>query len=215
MTTSRLTIYNNALLECGERELAPLAENREPRRLLDRVWDGGAVDYCLGQGMWKFAKRTVELAPEVSITPGFGYSNAYEIPTDFIRTAAISADEYLQTPLLQYTQEQNYWFADVSPLYVSYISNDANYGGDLSLWPLDFTRYVEAYLASMIVRRLTQNESDWERLFKLAAFRLKEARSSDAMEGPSTFPPQGSWVSARRGRSSGRYERGNRGSLTG
>lgn len=215
MTTSRLTIYNNALLECGERELASLSENREPRRLLDRVWDGGAVDYCLGQGLWKFAKRTLELSPESSIAPDFGYQNAYEIPSDFIRTASLSADEYMQTPLLQYTQEQSYWFADVSPIYVSYVSNGASYGGDMSLWPMDFVRYMEAYLASMIIRRLSQNDSDWDRLFKLAAFRLKEARSSDAMESPTAFPPAGSWVSARRGRAAGRYDRGNRGSLTG
>ena len=39
---TRLQLYNSALLLLGERNLASLSENREPRRLLDHVWDTGA-----------------------------------------------------------------------------------------------------------------------------------------------------------------------------
>jgi hypothetical protein len=211
---TRLGLYNGALMECGERELLTLSENREPRRLLDRAWDNGLIDYVLGQGQWKFAKLTVELAASTSIEPDFGYRNAYEYPSDHIRTCGVSADEYMNTPLTQYTSERNVWFTEAEPLYVSYVSNDSSYGGDLSLWPGDFCLYVEAYLAHRIVRKLTQDKEDWGRLFKLTKVRLKDAKSSDAMEGPTVFPPTGAWVSARAGRGSPR-DRGNRGSLIG
>jgi hypothetical protein len=211
--TSKIVVFNGALRMCGERKLASLTENREPRRLLDDEWADGAVDYCLGAGQWKFAKRTVEIASSVGNTPAFGYANAFEIPTDLIRTTALCSDERLDTPLLAYSTEQNFWFADVDPIYVSYVSNGASYGGDLSTWPPEFVLFVEAYLAGKIVTRLTQDKEQRKMTLSLEKKYLSEARSSDAMEGPTAFPPQGSWVSARLGRS-GR-SRGSRSQLIG
>ena len=213
--TTKLLIFNGALRMCGERKLASLRENRQPRHSLDDEWADGAVDYCLGAGQWKFAKRTVEIASSVGVTPAFGYSKAFAIPEDFIRTAALCSDPYLNTPLLAYSQEQSYWFADVDPIYVSYISNDASYGGDLSLWPQEFVMFVQAYLAGKIVTTLTQDKEQRKQSLGLERKYLLEAKSSDAMEGPTTFPPQGAWVSARLGRGAGRRDRGNRGSLIG
>ena len=211
--TTKLTLFNGALLICGERALAAVDENREPRRLLDQVWDTGAVDYCLGAGQWKFAKRTVELTASTTVVPTFGYTKAFGIPSDHIRTTALCSDEYQNVPLLAYTQERGYWFADVAPLYVSYISNHADYGGDYTLWPTEFVEFVETYLARKIVHKLTQDTKEWERVYMLAKKCRTEAASSDAMEGPTVFPPSGAWVSARRGRTGG--DRGNRNSLIG
>lgn len=211
--TTKLSIFNGALLECGERAIASLSEDREPRRLLDRAWDAGVVNFCLGQGQWRFATRTVQLAASTTIEPTFGYRKAYAVPDDHVRTTALCSDEYLRVPLLSYTTEQNYFFTDVEPIFLGYVSNGAGYGGDFSLWPEDFVEYVHAYLASKIIKKLNQSGTDFEMLFKLTKRRLTDARSSSAMEGPTTFPPTGSFVSARRGR--GIRDRGNRGSLLG
>lgn len=196
---SRLSLYNGALLECGERDLASLSENREPRRLLDRVWDNGLVDFALEQGQWKFAKRTVVLAPETGVETGFGHKNTFTRPDDHVKTIGIWSDEYLQSPLLQYQQEGQKWFADVEEFYISYVSNGASYGGDLGSWPAGFARAVELYLASRIVKRLTQDEDAERLLIAKARDAFTAARSDDAMEGPTTFPPPGRWVRARRG----------------
>jgi hypothetical protein len=66
MAVSRLSIYNGALRECQERKLASLSEDREPRRVLDDVWnDGdGLLRFVLRQKQWRFARRTVEIASE-------------------------------------------------------------------------------------------------------------------------------------------------------
>ncbi len=48
LVTTKLQIFNGALRMCGERKLASLSEDRQPRRLLDDEWADGAVDYCLG-----------------------------------------------------------------------------------------------------------------------------------------------------------------------
>lgn len=210
---SRLSLFNGALLECGERDLASLTENREPRRLLDRVWDNGLIDFVLEQGQWKFAKRTVVLAPETGVETGFGYKNSFVRPDDHVRTIGIWADEYLQAPLLQYQQEGQKWFADVDEFYLSYVSNGEAFGGDLSNWPAGFTRAVELYLASRIVKRLTQDEAAERLLIAKARDAFTAARSDDAMEGPTTFPPPGRWVKARHGGNN--TDRGSRARLTG
>lgn len=207
MSATKLSLYNGALLECGERDLSSLTEAREPRRLLDRAWDNGAVDYCLGQGQWGFARRSTQLAPSVSVTPGFGHSLAYLKPSDHIRTISMTTDEYGKVPLLDYIPEGDYWYTDAEPVYLSYVSNHASYGGDLTKWPAEFVRAVECYLAARIIKKLTQSEDKEKEMEKKAAGLFLKAASSDAMENPTKFPPSGSWVNSRRGAAGDRGKR--------
>ena len=213
--TTRLALYNGALLELGERELAALTDNVTARTTLDRIWNNDLVDYVLGQGQWRWARRTVEMTEDVGVTPPFGYTHAYEKPSDHVRTCGVYSDEYGQNPLTAYAFEQGYFFADIEPIYLTYVSNDAQYGGDLSLWGEDFARYVEVYMAYRACVRLTQDKEREKDLFKLANKMLRDAKSGDAMEGPTVFPPPGNFVRARLGSRSGRRDRGGRGSLIG
>lgn len=217
MALDRLSVYNGALRECQERKLGSLSENREPRRLLDDVWnDGdGLVRYVLGQKQWRFGRRTVELAPDPSIEPDFGFRNAFGQPADHCRTCGVWSDEYQQVPLLHYRYESGFWFSDIDPIYVAYVSDDTLYGGDISLWPPNFILYVETHLASLIVGRLTGSKASRNDLLKLARQRLDQAANTDAMEDPTQFPPEGAWVRARRGGLAGRWDRGSRGRLIG
>lgn len=215
MATSQLALYNGALRRLGERKLASLTENREPRRLLDDAWDDAARLYCLQQGLWKFAKRTVKLDYDPDQTPTFGHRYAFGIPSDFVRTIALCSDEYFTCPLLDYAEEQQFWFASIQTLYISYVSSDPDYGLDLSKWPPTFTQWVEAYLARQVGPKITSAVNRMDALDKEARHLLTDARSKDAMEDPTSFAPMGSWARARRGRSGGWNDRGNRGSLIG
>lgn len=212
---TQLSLYNEALRLCGERKLASLSEDREPRRLLDGVWDAGAIKFCLEEGQWNFAMRSSKLAYSSSIEPSFGLRYAFVKPDDFVHISALTSDEYFNSPLLQYTEEAGFWFADIDEIYIKYVSNDDAYGNDLSLWPESFTRYVSAYMASEIVERLTQSEAQLEKVLKAYDKRLIKARSKDAMAGPTQFLPTGSWVRARGHGSRRTNDRGNRGSLIG
>ena len=83
--TSRLQIYNGALLLCEERFLSSLTEDREPRHLLDHVWNNGGVRYCLEQGQWRFAMRSVSLDYDTSVVPDLMNWNASSIVASFTR----------------------------------------------------------------------------------------------------------------------------------
>lgn len=215
MATSRLEIYNSALIICGERILASLTEERKSRRLLDHVWDNDGVDACLERGQWRFARRTVKLDFDTDLTTDFGFNRSFSKPTDWILTAAVCSDEYFSAPLVRYADEADYWYADIDELFVKYISNDEAFGGDLSLWPATFTDYVGAAFARKIVWALTQDGKKKLEVVDEEKRRLTLAKSNDAMTDPQQFPAAGNWVNSRyRDRGSNR-DRGNRGSLLG
>ena len=216
---SRLEIYNNALLICGERFLADLTEDRLPRHLLDHVWDNDGVKKCLEAGQWKFAMRAVSVTYDPAIDPAFGYTRAFEKPDDWCATAGVCSDEYFKVPLLEYVEETSHWFADLDEIFVRYVSNDASFGGDLSKWPAKFEEYVSTYFASKIIMGLSKDDKKLNAILHpksgLLAKALMSAKSLDAMSGPTTFPAEGNWTSSRRRGSSNRRDGGSRSNLTG
>lgn len=211
--TTKLLLYNEALLICGERSLSSVTEAREPRYLLDHVWDNGGVDTCLASGQWKFAMRTIMLDYESGIEPQFGLRRAFTKPSDWVATSAIASDEYFTAPLLQYVDEAGYWYAEIDVIYVRYVSNNSSYGTNYAAWPSKFTDFAAAHFASKIILKLTSDEAKRESVMKYRQKTLLEAKTHDALCDPTKFPPPGSWVSSRRG---GSYrDRGNRNRLIG
>lgn len=197
MAATQLSLYNGALLILGERGLVSLAEKVEPRRTLDRVWDRDPVKACLEEGQWKFAIRRVRQTYNPSIQPDFGYRYAFDQPSDFVRIAAISADEYFNEPLVRYEPHGGYWFADVDTIFLKYVSDDNQYGRDYSLWPKTFERYVEAYMAFESMDRLTADDKKVSKVASILAKYQSSALSKDAMAGPPKKFPTGSWVASR------------------
>lgn len=193
---SKLELYNDALLILGERKLASLTEAREPRRALDDAYDK-SLDYCLEQGFFNFAMRAVQIDSSASVVPTFGYQYAFTKPTDFIRMYRQSANPQLDPPLLDIVDEPNYWFANIDPLYVKYVSDSTAYGKDLSLWPETFADYVAMRLALKTCKRITGKEPD-DVLIKGEKKARVDARGKDAMNEPPGFAPTGTWVGSRR-----------------
>ena len=216
MATSQLTLYQGALRLLGQTDLEDLDEAREPRYILDDIWDENTRNFVLEQGLWNFAMRSAMIEDDTSITPDFGFRYAFAKPSDWVRTGIVCSDEYFRTPLTQmdFRDENGYWWSDIDPLYVQYVSNDSSYGNSLSLWPQTFVKYVEAYLAEQAAPRLFQTEEKIGVIRKLTLRRLLDARAKDGLnEGAGIFP-SGSWAAARRG-GWGRRDRGSRSRLTG
>lgn len=187
----------------------------ENRYLLDGVWDEDARDYCLEQGDWNFAARTQKIEYDSSIDPDFGFQRAFAKPSDWKKTTLIASDEYFHHRLTneEYVDEQGYWFSDFDELYVKYVSNDAQYGYDLTLWPQTFVEFVEHYMAWKIAPILFQDTNDVKDIMERMEKVLVNAKSKDARNEGAKFHPPGSWVRARR--SGGLRDRGSRSNLTG
>jgi len=204
----RLGIYNDALMFCGERSLSSLSEEREPRRLLDQVWNADGVKFCLEQAQWHFAMRADRFDPDPSVTTPFGFANAYTKPDDWVLTSAVCQEEYFREPLNQYSDEKGYWFADINPIYVRYVSNSNDFGMDMGKWPTSFAEYVALYFASRIVIKLSESREKYVEIKQWMEKSLITAKNKAAMANPTSFPARGSWSRART-RGSRRGDGGN------
>ena len=207
MAATKLGIYNKALGYLGERKLASLSEAREPRRVLDDYYSD-VVQHCLEMGKWTFAIRKDEIGARPNRVPDFGFSHCFRKPDDWIRTIEISASETFHPPLLQYSEEGEFWEADCDPIYVKYLSKNNHFGFDLSRWSQLFEDYVVARLALEVCPRISGAESKIETLRRLERKALSAARGNDYAN---TAPQQqmgGSWVASRGGSGHGsRWDR--------
>lgn len=192
----KLAVYRNALLFLDERKIASLSDTSESRRALDDAWDN-TVDYCLAQGIWNFAVRTVQIDASASVTPAFGFSYAFTKPSDCIRLYQMSSEETFTVPFNTFRDEAGYWYADSDPLYARYVSNDTAYGNDVSLWPPIFVEYVACRLAARVAGRITGSDAKVEYLTKLERRLKQDAASKDAMDEGPIAPPRGTWVRSR------------------
>lgn len=199
--TDQLSLYNGALRILKERKLASLTENREARRLLDDAWvDGrteGAVRFCLEQGQWAHARRAVQIDFNPDVSTDFGFQYAFEIPEDFVRPVSLCTDPYFTQPLLNYVDEADHWYAELQTIYVVYVSDGLQFGGDMSRWPQSFVELVQSRLATEIAPNLTNGDKaiQWANFAYDKA--LKEARSANAVRQPTRFMPPGRWTLSR------------------
>ena len=86
-------------------------------------------------------------------------------------------------------------------------TSDPLYGFDLGAWPETFVDYVALELACKTCKRITGKDSllqGPDGLLKQRDKAKREAMGNDAQNDPIKFPPQGSWVSSRRGYRVGR-----------
>lgn len=199
--TNKLTLYNLALGHLDERKLASLQERREPRFVLDDFWNS-VVGYCLERKLWNFMLRSVQIDASSTIVPVFGFLNAFKIPDDRIRTVIVSTEPCLDPPLNQYLEETGYWYANFTPLFVKYTSNDPLYGMNLGAWPSSFEDYVSLRLASLSCKRITGSTellSGDQGLLKREEKAYKVTAANCAMNEAVGFPPVSTWIKSRTG----------------
>jgi hypothetical protein len=197
--TSQLALYNESLAYLGERKLGSLSENREPRRVLDDFYSS-TVNYCLARGFWNFAMRAVSMTASATITPQFGYTFAFEKPSDWVRTFMVSDNENFYPLLARYNDEAFVIYCDAAPLYFKYVSNNASYGLNLAAWPETFADYVALRLAYRAAKRIKNAGADEvESLMKQAIRACSVAGGVDAMDEPPMQPPTGTWAQSRAG----------------
>lgn len=211
MAIDKLKLYNSALRILGERSLANLTENREARRVLDGVWDEDPILYCLEQGQWQWASRTVKLSASNDVDPSeFGFQYAFELPEDYVRIVQMSYSETLEPPLNRFLEEGNFIFGDNDVLYLRYVSSSDQYGRDYSLWTPAFHRYVIAYIAHEASMRITSSAGLRRDVEEMVKRRLSDAQNKDGVNRPTMFMQRGTFSRARHGTSS-LYNRDRRG----
>lgn len=195
--TDQLSLYNGALIKLGQPRLNALTDEGKARRALDAEY-AKTVKACLEAALWNFAMRFVQLETSPSVESNYGYQYVFDKPDDWLRTAGVTTDGYGKIPLLDYDDRASYIFADQSIIYLKYISNDADYGLDLGLWPQSFVDYVETSLAYAVCEEVTGSMDRKDRLEKARLKAKSHASNMDAMnEAVTRYPPPGRLVLSR------------------
>jgi hypothetical protein len=195
--TDQLSLYNGALLKLGQPRLVTLTDEGKARRALDDVY-AKRVKACLEEALWNFALRLQQLETSPSVGSNFGYSYVFDKPDDWLRTAGVTTDGYGKNPLLNYDDRGSFIFADIDTIYMTYVSNDEDYGMDLGMWPESFVAFVEADLALQTCEDITGSTEKKQALEKERKLAKARASTNDAMNEPVTrYPPTGRLVASR------------------
>lgn len=197
-TPTQLALYNQALRLVGETQLTSLTQSRPERYALDAVWNEDPIKQMLEEAQWTFATRTLEWNYDSSVTTDYGFQYAFTKPSNYVRSVAICSDEFFSEPLVNFSDENNYWFCDYETIYIKYVSDGDQFGRDYSLWPELFRNCVALKMAKELAYSLTKSESLTDRLNREHKQYIKDAKSLDAMNQPTRFMPAGGWTRSRR-----------------
>lgn len=84
-----------------------------------------AINDLMIDGEWNFARQRITLDPIAGAKPGFGYSNAFSLPLQFISLISINGEPWENQ--IQFAQiEGDYIFANSDQLNVVYIEDISN-----------------------------------------------------------------------------------------
>jgi len=200
--TTRIKLYNKSLGFVGGQRLhstTGLTENVTTRYELDAVYDD-ALQYMLEQAAWKPFLRSVRIEADPDIDPGFGHQYGYSIPSDYVRLAGISNDEYF-TPGNEpdYTEENGYFFLNVDQFYLKYVSNGVNYGLDLAKYPQHYCEALAAWMAYKCVLPISGDRGDRNDILAQHNRALNISKRLHALSDPVKLKPAGRWAMSRGG----------------
>lgn len=202
LSSDWINIFNDALMIMGLDPLTSTSDDSNRRYRLSLALSTGIVEELLEDLSWQFGQTTEKLEYDTGIEPDWGYSYAFEKPATLHRIDGLYVDEHQQVTLRQYHDEGNYFYANVTEMYLAYISTD--FLTTPSNWPTYFKKLVAAKMAKDVAPSLRSEGADVDNSNKIFEERDSSSKSIDAMQSPPKILASGNWVGSR-------YRGGNRG----
>jgi hypothetical protein len=168
---SLIGIYNTALVPLGVDRILDPDEETEQARKCNEVFPYIRDDELSGHP-WNFATTKVQCALTTE-TVLYGYTYAYQKPSDCLRVIEIYTDEDA------YQVVGNYIYTDVSPLQIEYIRQVT----DTNEYSSAFKTLLSARLKYELCYALTGSRTMVESLYEVLKQERKRAKSIDAQEG--------------------------------
>jgi len=157
MAVDKLSLYNNALTLLGQRTLTGLTEDREPRYILDGIYDLDAIKYCLEVVKPVFARKTVLLSSPV-VSTEHDLDSVHTLPSDYITITGVYSDAKLDQPISRYIIEGNTLACEYASIYLRYTSDD--HVTSFTNWSASFARVVAAYLGRESSSKLAPKQTE-------------------------------------------------------
>ena len=201
MPASDVAIANLALTKLGADRIIALTDNTKEAREVNAIYELER-DNEIRAHFWKFATARTAL-PALTTPPAFGYNNAFQLPSDYLRVVAVgdfapgAVDRwfyYTGTDNSEYQIEGQTIVTDfAAPLNLRYMRRITD--------PTQFdANFVEAFackLAIELCETLTSSSSkkaDCARSYQMA---ISNALRANAIEQPPEPQTSGTWLMAR------------------
>lgn len=169
--------------------------------LLNR-WYDQCRRKLLREHPWNFAVKRQVLAASAT-APAFGYASAFPVPADFLRILYISTDLATDRetilPTSVYQVEDNKvlitnTYGDSTALNLVYVSD---YTTVSSMDPM-FVELLSYELAMSIAYKVTENNTNIQRIGEIARQKASLAKAIDGQERPATRLQRSKSLAARR-----------------
>lgn len=197
----RLALYNQSLIHLGSASITALTDDVPAVNVFGNAW-GGVLMQAFNAGDWNAFKKSAQLSESSTGTAAIGWNTAYDYPTDYLRTVAVSPYAGFEQPFQDYVDEGGFLSSNTTPIYLRYISNAKMADGSVDTWPAMFWRYVAMLLAYETCDKLTNGATKQADLEKRLTKALRDAKSVDARNENRPMRP-GSWIRSRRGYGTG------------
>lgn len=179
-------ISNMALTELGAEPISDIAEGRRNSKICE-VRYPDIRDAVLRAHPWSCAKRLFELAS--SGAPAYGFAFQYLMPTDPYCLRVLGLAE----PRTPWKPMGRLILTDApAPLRGTYVARIGEEDMDALL-----VQAIAMRLGAAIAYRLTNSQTQVERMFKLYELALREARSINAQEGLDEEDESSDFLAAR------------------
>lgn len=196
MANTPIDICNKALDLLGQvSDVANITTPTTENEVVCARWYYDTLDFLLRRYVWNFAIKRVVVARDIKNSPPFEYSDAYKIPSDFVRLLAINGrDDFAN---MDFDESGGFIFMNnnnAPSINLKYISRIE----DVRKFDSGFSQLLTLYLALNLTYKFTQKQTTIERL--LGWIDKEEAKiiSIDGQERPPRRIQRSKYGRARR-----------------
>ena len=180
MSKTPVDICNKALDLLGQ--AADIGNIETPTTDNEKVcarWYNDTLGFLLRRYMWNFAVWSTELPKDLKARY-YGYSDAFKLPSDFVRLVSINGEKALN--IIDYKLAGGYLFLNgygdsISFEYIRCIK-------DVTKYDDGFKQLFTLYLATNMAFRFTNKQTVVERLYRMIEIEEAKVISIDGQEQP-------------------------------
>lgn len=176
---TRTQIANNALSYLSAGSIVNLNDDDAKARAINGIFDQAAKEVirthrwscCIGRA------KLSKLADDPLQNGNFGYSGAYQLPSDCLRILDINGEPWSEKAEF-FDLNGRQLLSDLGEIYLRYVK----WEDDVSQWDTLLADVVSVKIAMKVARQITTDGVSAEDLERIYRRRLEDARTVDAME---------------------------------
>ncbi len=172
MANTAVSVCSNALSKLGDDPITSLTDNTNRARLCNRLFEP-TRQAVLREAVWNDSLKRARLARSTD-TPAWEFAYQYALPSDYMRMARTSLDEYD----IPYKIEGRFLLTDSSEVYVTYVYDNT----DVASYDSLHIDALTARLAYELSLSVTAKRSYAEQMWAEWEVKKKEAKVVDGQE---------------------------------